>query len=156
MGFKIKITADHGGQSWMMLSCAGGDAIAEDLPWTLLERAQGDRDHHFMPSNPGIYAWALDEALDTSGDVITARWTIPQNFTCPSGFGVGRWVWKTSHKCNDVNNLGRRTETFKIEEFTKVVHNFRHDAYSLENCTAATEEFVTCFDFASPASEVLV
>jgi hypothetical protein len=52
---KVKITADHGGQSWVMLSCA--DNVTEAGPWTYLERAASDRGHHYLPSSPHIYAW---------------------------------------------------------------------------------------------------
>merc|ERR1712032_1479894 len=55
---RIKITADHGGQSWMMISCA--DTITEAGPWTYMERAVDDRNHHYLPSNPTIYAWPKD------------------------------------------------------------------------------------------------
>lgn len=85
---KITITADHGGQSWLMIAC--DDHIGEDVQWTYLERAEGDRDHHFMPSNPGIYAWATSEAASKTADQIRARWIVPKNFTCASGKVVGR------------------------------------------------------------------
>lgn len=143
--FDFTITADHGGQSWIMLSCA--DHIAEGLSWTILERAVSDRTHHFMPSNPGIYAWAKDEAAQTMGDVITATWVVPEHFSCPSGRGVGRWVWKTSNSCNDVNNIGKDTETFNIDEFAQVFHSYSPGDWILETCGDAPETFVSCFDF---------
>lgn len=143
--FQFTVTADHGGQSWMMVSCA--DHIGEDIEWVILERAQNDRSHHFMPSNPGIYAWAKDEAAQTMGDVITARWEVPQSFSCPSGRGVGRWVWKTSNSCNDIHNIGKHTQTFDIQEFTTVVHAYSPGAWIQETCESAPETFVSCFDF---------
>lgn len=146
----IQITADHGGQSWLMISCA--DEITESGPWTYLERAEGDRGHHFMPSNPGIYAWGTDEAKKTMGDVLVATWTVPQEFSCPGGRGVGRWLWKTGNTCNDVNNRGRHTESFKLDEFAAVVHAYDSDMYIQESCGSAPETFITCFDFTLHAS----
>jgi len=145
VAFQFTVTADHGGQSWLMVSCA--DRISEDGPWTILERAEDDRAHHFMPSNPGIYAWAKDEAAETMGDVIQVRWTVPQDFSCPTRRGVGRWVWKTSNSCNDVNNIGKHTETFSIDEFAKVFHEYSPGAWILRTCTSPPETFVSCFDF---------
>lgn len=66
-----------------MIAC--DDHISEKVSWTYLERAAGDRSHHFMPSNPEIYAWATSEADSRMGDEIRARWVVPQNFTCPGG-----------------------------------------------------------------------
>ena len=119
----ITITADHGGQSWLMISCA--DHIGEDVPWTYLPRAEGDRDAHFMPPTPGIYAWATDEAASRTHNRIHARWVVPKNFTCTAGNRVvGRWLWKTGSSCNDVQNVGRKTETFDLKEFKTVVDAF--------------------------------
>jgi len=147
--FHFTVTADHGGQSWIMVSCA--DHISEDGPWRILERAHSDRARHFMPSNPGIYAWAKDEAKNTMGDVISAKWLVPEDFSCPSGRGVGRWVWKTSNSCNDVNNIGKHTETFDVGEFAKVFHAYSPGAWILETCDSPPETFVSCFDFSTGA-----
>jgi len=141
----ITITADHGGQSWFMIAC--DDHIGEDVNWTYLERAMGDRDHHFMPSNPGIYAWATSEADSRMGDEIRARWVVPQNFTCPGGRVVGRWLWKTGSSCNDDNNIGRPTEKFVMKEFQKVVDAFRSGGWVKIRCDVPPETFISCFDF---------
>jgi hypothetical protein len=111
------MNADHGGQAWMMIACA--ELIDESVAWTFLERALGDRNHHFMPSNPTIYAWEQQ----TSGGITRARYMVPASFSCPSGHTVGRWVWKTGNTCNDVNNIGRKTETFKLEEYAAVLQH---------------------------------
>jgi len=141
----LTITADHGGQSWFMVAC--DDHIGEDVNWTYLERAQGDRDHHFMPSNPGIYAWATSEADSKMHDQISAQWSVPKNFTCATGKVVGRWLWKTGSSCNDNNNVGRKTEKFVASEFAKVVHDFRQGAWVKAECTVPPETFISCFDF---------
>jgi len=141
----LTITADHGGQSWFMVAC--DDHIGEDVNWTYLERAQGDRDHHFMPSNPGIYAWATEEADSKMHDQISAQWSVPKNFTCASGKVVGRWLWKTGSSCNDNNNVGRKTEKFVASEFAKVVHAFHGTTWVKSECTVPPETFISCFDF---------
>jgi len=115
--------------------------------WTYLERAQGDRDHHFMPSNPGIYAWATSEADSKMHDQISAQWSVPKNFTCATGKVVGRWLWKTGSSCNDNNNVGRKTEKFVASEFAKVVDDFRQGAWVKAECTVPPETFISCFDF---------
>merc|ERR1719199_245713 len=74
---QIKITADHGGQSWVMLSCA--DTPSETDHWTYLARAADDRDHHYMPSNPHIYAWPKSEIVQKYNSIIKAKWTVPAN-----------------------------------------------------------------------------
>jgi hypothetical protein len=110
----ISITADHGGQAWFTVSC--DDTINEHTNWTYLNRSMNDQEHHFMPSNPEIYAWDTDEAAKNN-DRITASWDVPKDFNCTSGRVVGRWLWKTGSTCNDVNNIGRKTKTFKLHEF---------------------------------------
>ena len=68
-----------------------------------------DRDHHFMPSNPEIYAWDTDEAQMNMNDHIVATWDVPADFNCTNnnGYVLGRWIWKTGSSCNDCNNVGR-------------------------------------------------
>jgi hypothetical protein len=140
----IKITADHGGQSWVMVSCA--DTVTEDGPWTYLERADDDRDHHFLPSSPHVYAWPKDEIVQKHGSILTSKWRMPSGFSCPSGRGVGRWLWKTGNSCNDDKNIAsKKTETFALSEF-KVLN----DAFSrstMPSCQSDMEWFITCFDF---------
>lgn len=142
---RIKITADHGGQSWLMISCA--DTITESGPWTYLERSLDDRDHHYLPSNPAIYAWPKDEIVQTANSVIKAKWAMPANFTCPSGRGVGRWLWKTGNTCNDnTNKAGKKTEAFVMAEFDKLNKAFNRD--TMPSCNGVDPEwFITCFDF---------
>lgn len=142
---KIKITADHGGQSWFMIACS--DHIGEDVNWTYLERAKGDREHHFMPSNPGIYAWATSEAASSMNSEISATWVVPEDFTCPSGKVVGRWLWKTGSTCTDDGNVGRPTEKFNKDEFGAVVRAFSPHAWIKATCTAPPETFISCLDF---------
>jgi len=146
---QIKITADHGGQSWLMLSCA--DTITETGPWTYLERAADDRDHHYLPSSPHVYAWPEGEIVHKYNSILKARWTVPSNFSCPVGLGVGRWVWKTGNTCNDNLNVNtKRTETFVLAEFKKI-----NDAFSqmtMPTCHGGgfqNEYFITCFDFSN-------
>lgn len=81
------------------------------------------------------------------GGNIRARWFVPTDFSCPSGEVVGRWLWKTGNSCNDVLNVGRRTQTFKKEEFATVVHSFAPGVWVNEACTAPPEIFINCFDF---------
>lgn len=142
----ITITADHGGQSWMMLSCA--DTITEEGPWTFMERAMDDRDHHFLPSNPGIYAWPEDEIMKKFGAVLRAKWTVPEDFSCPNGRGVGRWLWKTGNSCNDDKNIASKsTETFQLSEFRAL--NDAAGRPTMDSCTSDMEWFITCFDFSN-------
>jgi len=142
---QITITADHGGQAWFTIACA--DHIGEDVAWTYLERSASDRDHHFMPSNPGIYAWATSEAASTMGNEIKASWTLPEDFTCPSGKVVGRWLWKTGSSCNDFNNVGRPTETFNQTEYQRVLNAFHPHTWMKVACTDPPETFISCLDF---------
>lgn len=139
--FDVTMTIDHGGQAWVQVACA--DHIDEDVKWTLLERAQGDRDHHFMPSSPAIFAWATLEM----GKKLSATHTLPKDFSCPNGRGVARWVWKTGNSCNDVNNVGRKTEPFSYAEYKKVVHEYQPSKWVLQACTAPPETFISCMDF---------
>lgn len=141
----ITITADHGGQSWLMISCDGSPT--ENGNWTYMERAPGDRQHHFMPSNPTIYAWAKDEAKETMGDVIKASWVVPETFDCPRGRGVGRWLWKTGNTCNDVHNIARKTETFVGSEYCSIAQGYGSRCQG--TCKVAPETFITCFDIAT-------
>jgi len=134
---EVQMNADHGGQAWMMIGC--GELIDESLDWTLLERAPSDRGHHLMPSNPTIYAWEQQ----SSGGMTKARYMVPASFSCPSGYAVGRWVWKTGNTCNDVNNIGRKTETFKLDEYAAVIAPTQARA----ECTFFPEHFINCFDF---------
>lgn len=147
--FSIKITADHGGQSWMMISCA--DTISESGPWTYLERAQDDRDHHYMSSNPTIFAWAKDEMTENYNSVINAKWAMPSNFSCSSGRGVGRWLWKTGNSCNDDKNIAsKKTESFVMSEFAALSSGFGQ--VTMPSCTSDMEWFITCFDFSDGSS----
>lgn len=139
------MNADHGGVQWMMISCA--DHIDENVSWTLLERAIDDRDHHFMPSSPKIYAWETQEATQSMEGVTTSRWAVPSDFSCPDGRAVGRWVWKTGNTCVDANNVGRHTESFDWDEFAAVVHAYKPDDRVQEVCNVPPEQFISCFDF---------
>lgn len=130
--FSFTITADHGGQAWMMLSC--NDTISEDNIWYIMNRAPSDTRGR-LPSNPAILGWPM------ATNPGRAKWVVPDGFSCPKGRGVGRWVWKTSNSCNDIYNLGRSTEQFKLEEFLAL------GGLQLGACTQPCEEFLTCFDF---------
>jgi len=134
-----EITADHGGQWWIMIACA--TQISEDLDWTYLERAASDRDNNFLPSNPGIYAWNVRKSRGWTN----ATYHVPDSFSCPSGVGVGRWLWKTGNSCNDYNNVGRSTQTFLRSENEAV-------GSSRSTCTQAPETFIACFDFKLPGT----
>lgn len=132
--FNMKITADHGGQGWMLLSC--DDEYSEGDAWHIIERASSD---HSMPSTPKSYVWAMG----ASGGELSIRYLIPNEFSCPSGHGLGRWVWKTAHQCNDADNIGRFTEPFSLQEFQEAIGK-----PVLEKCEAVpAEEFIMCFDF---------
>jgi len=148
----VTITADHGGQSWVMLSCA--DTITEDGPWTYLERAADDRDHHYMPSSPHIYAWPESEIQARHNSILKAKWSVPSNFSCPGGRGVGRWLWKTGNTCNDNLNVNtKKTEPFELDEFKKLNDAFGKD--TMPTCSGGgfdNEYFITCFDFSDGSS----
>lgn len=133
---RAKITADHGGQAWMMIAC--GTEISENVNWTILERAQSDRGHNFLPSNPAIYGWRLG----TAGGAVVSHFHVPSSFSCPSGLAVGRWMWKAAQNCNDYNNIGRDTETF-LESESKLTGNMA-PACPPNN---PAETFISCFDF---------
>lgn len=137
LDLEVQLTADHGGQAWLQVAC--GDRIDDDVTWTLLERAPGDRDHHFMPGNPGVYAWRQQEYGYAK---FHARYIVPSSFSCPSGMGVGRWVWKTGNTCLDENNLGRSTEPFDRADYEAVV-----GPRGIDTCEIAPEVFISCFDF---------
>lgn len=147
-----RVSADHGGQSWLMVSCA--DNITEDGPWRYLERAAGDRDHHFLPSSPHVFAWPQGELVEKHGSLGISKWVMPAGMVCPGGRGVGRWLWKTGSMCNDDTNINtKKTETFILSEFKSL-----NDAFSkptMPSCSSPlskysqTEVFVTCFDFSS-------
>jgi len=136
MRVDVTITAEHGGQAWMMIAC--GVQFSDNMNWTILERAQSDRKKGFLPSNPGIYTWSI-------GGGGSRYWHVPSSFSCPSGEAVGRWVWKTGNTCNDFNNLGRtKTETFLRSESNANGGTMR------ETCTGGggfPETFIACFDF---------
>jgi len=133
MTVRAKITADHGGQAWMMIAC--GTQISENVNWTILERAQSDRDNNFVPSNPAMYPWRLGSA----GGAIVAHFHVPSSFSCPSELAVGRWLWKAAQNCNDFNNVGRDTETFMPSEYSS----------QAPTCPRSNppETFISCFDF---------
>jgi len=150
-----RVSADHGGQSWLMVSCA--DNITEDGPWTFLERTAGDRYHHFLPSNPHVFAWPQGELVKEHGSLGTSRWVMPLDMSCPGGLGVGRWLWKTGSMCNDDLNINtKKTEPFVLSEFKAL-----NDVFStptMPSCSSPrakykeAETFVTCFDFASSST----
>jgi len=131
----VTLTADHGGEFWLMLSCA--TTVTQSTSWTILDRSAGHRDYAAVPSNPGIYAWPPQ----SSGGSATTHYHVPSSFSCPGGEGIGRWVWKTGNTCNDVNNIGRPTETFKLEELPW--------SGVREPCAPGQkpETFIACFDF---------
>lgn len=151
MVVRANLTADHGGQAWFMIAC--GTEFSEDVDWTFLERSLDDRDHHFMPSNPTIFAWETGEFAQTTGGISTAKWHVPSSFSCTSDVAVGRWLSKNCNGCNDANNLARPTEPFVLEEFAAVVHAYDPSQNIQTVCTNVTAEmFHSCFDFklASP------
>jgi len=133
---KAEMNADHGGQAWFMIAC--GAVVSETLNWTFLERSASDRGHHFLPSNPGIYAWQTASA----GLYTNAYYHVPASFSCPGGEAVGRWLWKTGNTCNDYNNVGRNTETFQRSE---------NEAIGLDRATCAPgqkpETFISCVNY---------
>jgi len=138
MEVRTSLPADHGGQAWIMIAC--GTGISEGVNWTILERSMDDRTHHFMPSSPSIYAWTKQEFTEAAGSV--AKYHVPSSFSCPDDRAVGRWVWKCSNVCNDVNNVGRSTTTFVREEYEAVV-----GGNILRTCTDSVEHFISCVDF---------
>jgi len=135
MRVRAELSTDHGGQSWFMISCA--DEISENANWTFLERSQNDRSEGFLPSNPGIYGWEV-----APGGFVDNYYHVPSSFSCPKGTAVGRWLWKTANTCNDLDNIGRPTETFQRSEFQEVGSN--QDA-----CQPGSppETFISCVDF---------
>mmetsp|Transcript_3195 Transcript_3195/g.9045 ORF Transcript_3195/g.9045 Transcript_3195/m.9045 type:complete len:264 (+) Transcript_3195:75-866(+) len=155
-----RVSADHGGQAWVMVSCA--ENITEDGPWTFLERALGDRGHHFLPSSPNIFAWPKGEIVEEHSSVMTSKWKVPADLRCPGGRGVGRWLWKTGSMCNDdMDRNTKKTTPFALSEFQAL-----NDAFStptMPSCSSPeakyseAEYFITCFDFsAGPTTETLV
>lgn len=155
-----RVTADHGGQSWLMVSCA--ENITEDGPWTYLERAAGDQNHHFLPSSPHIFAWPQGELVEEYNSVGTSMWKMPADMLCPGGRGVGRWVWKAGAGCNDDRNISpKKTESFSLAEFK--VLNDASSKPTMPSCSSPkakyheAETFITCFDFSSGSTtEILV
>jgi len=143
LNMEVNLTIDHGGQAWMMLSCDSG--ITETSQWTFLERAVSDRSHHFLPSNPAMYAWAPLEAQSLTNNGITTTWTVPSGFSCPSGKAVARWLWKTGNSCQDSKNVGRKTETFSLDELSAVYDEYQH--HWMSECAAPPETFISCMDF---------
>jgi len=138
---KFTLTADHGGQTWMMVAC--GSTISEATNWTYLERASSDRDRGYLPSHPAIYAWS--QIPSKKG---VNRYTVPSWFSCPDYKAVGRWLWKVGNSCNDFNNVGKKTEAFSKAEYLAA------GGTKLATCGAAPETFISCFDFkvTGPAS----
>jgi len=135
---EVKLTADHGGEFWIQLAC--GTSVTTGSNWTILDRAANHRVHGALPSNPGIYAWPPQ----SSGGQVTTYYHVPSSFSCPGGQGIGRWVWKTGNTCNDANNIGRATETFKLDELPW--------SGVRDTCGPGQkpETFIACFDFKSP------
>jgi len=138
---EVQLTADHGGQAWLMVAC--GDHIGEDVEWTYLERSSRDRGHHFMPSNPGVYAWKTREHGYAK---FTAQYKVPGDLSCPGGLAVGRWLWKTANTCLDENNLGRGTETFSRAEYEDAI-GVPRGSFHLSTCAVPPEVFISCLDF---------
>lgn len=125
------------------------------MNWILLERASSDRNHHFMPSSPSIYAWAFGDVKTSDGReaVITSRWMVPATFSCSTGRAVGRWIWKVANTCNDAGNLGISTETFSLEEYRDVVNSFKPGQNVQGECTKESpEQFLSCFVFSVDSS----
>jgi len=106
-----------------------------------------DRDHHFMPSAPTAYAWEQGSARG----VTTASYHVPSSFSCPetSQVAMGRWIWKdgSSGTCNDINNLGRKTSTFSLEDMEAVVRAYDPSKKVRKVCTAPPQHFISCVDF---------
>jgi len=138
------LTIDHGGQAWMEIACA--DQVTEGANWTILQRSQSDREAHFMPSAPGAFAWAPLEYIKKGGKMSTV-WSIPEDFSCPAGYGVARWLWKTGNSCNDVHNIGRSTEPFNNTDFSRVVEASTGQSWVNQPCTSPPETFISCLDF---------
>lgn len=150
---RANLNADHGGQAWFAIACS--DRIGEDINWLLLERAASDREHHYMPSNPKIYAWAFGD-VNTDGErsaVIIARWLVPESFSCPTEQAVGRWVWKVANTCVDADNLGINTESFSLTEYEAVVENFKPGQNVQGKCSSSPEQFLSCFVFKVDSSD---
>jgi len=153
---RADLVADHGGQAWLQIACS--DSISEDIDWILLERAPSDRGHHFMPSNPSIFAWAFGDvqAMDGKKAVTTSRWLVPATFSCPAGNAVGRWIWKNANTCSDTDNVGIDTEPFSLEEYKQVVNSYRQGQNVQGRCADVTgespEQFVSCFVFSVGSS----
>jgi len=141
---------DHGGQAWLQIACA--DAPALDLDWVLLERAPGDRNHHILPSSKSMYAWPFMSSAEQ-----TPRYVVPHDFHCPSGRGVGRWLWKTGNSCIDANNIGNhKTEAFSFDEWCALVGHCVLDvctdrSYPAPGGGGRIETFLSCFDFKTAA-----
>jgi len=141
--FQFTVTADHGGQAWVLLSC--NESFDEDNTWYMLNRGVS---HGRLPSNPRILAWGPGMSGSFGSH---ASWVVPADFSCPNGRGVGRWLWKTANSCYDVHNNGRKTETFKLEEYMKIPGA----SSGLDTCGKGCgitcgdfcEEFGSCFDF---------
>jgi len=133
MKMRARMTADHGGQAWLMLSCS--TTVTVDTTWRILERSVNHRNYSALPSNPAIYAWPPQ----SSGGFIETYYHVPSSFSCPGGEGIGRLLWKTGNTCLDVNNIGRDTETFIKSEVP----------WNRGICGAGSppETFISCFDF---------
>jgi len=136
--FKVSqlMNADHGGQVWVMVAC--GNEISENVNWTYLERSDFDRGgENYLPSNPEIYGWYENMSYGSHRE----WWLhVPASFSCPGGTAVGRWLWKTGNSCNDFNNVGFKTTTFKASEWAAV-------GKDVQACTGSPETFISCVDF---------
>lgn len=106
-----------------------------------------DRSHHFLPSNPEIYAWDTTEANMKMNNKVIATWDVPKDFNCSDGRVIGRWIWKTGSTCNDINNIGRETKKFSLNEFKKVVRAYIPTGFVKPACVLPPETFISCFDF---------
>merc|ERR1719464_2251149 len=103
-----------------------------------------------MPNNPQMMAWATNEFNGPPHNGISiASWHVPSWFSCPNEMAVGRWLWKdgASSGCNDINNVGRKTETFTLADMERVVQEFDPSAVVKKVCTASPQTFINCFDF---------
>lgn len=146
--FNATLTIDHGGQAFVAISC--DRTISENTTWTFLERAQSDRGEHFMPSTPTAFAWAPLEYHVKYNDHMSMSFHVPEDFSCDTGYGVARWLWKTSNSCNDVTGkIGRASPPFKLDEYKAVVHAYDKSMYVQGECQEghAEEEFISCLDF---------
>jgi len=116
-----RFTAEHMGQAWLQVAC--GTEITENVNWIMLPYSGGGN----------FYAW------NTPSVTKRMSYNVPSDFTCPTEMAVGRWLWKTGNSCNDLDNVGRKTETFGPSSKLTMAPTCRPG----ENA----EQFISCFDF---------